>query len=51
MDLVIKSYEQLTNNKLYEVIKARIEVFVLEQNCSYQDLDDVYKKAYHIFYE
>ena len=36
---------------MYEIIKLRIEVFVVEQDCPYQDLDDKDKNAYHLFAE
>ena len=36
---------------MYEIIKLRIEVFVVEQDCPYQDLDDKDKNAYHLFVE
>ena len=41
----------MTRDELYEIIKLRIEVFVVEQDCPYQDLDDKDKNAYHLFVE
>ena len=41
----------MTRDELYEIIKLRIEVFVVEQDCPYQDLDDKDKNAYHLFAE
>lgn len=35
-----KTFEQLTINELYDAIKLRIDVFVVEQTCYYPDLDD-----------
>ena len=49
MELVIKSYGQLSADELYEILKARAEVFVVEQSCCYQDLDGRDKNAYHVF--
>jgi len=49
MDLVVKRFEELTLNELYEILKARAEVFVVEQNCPYQDLDEKDKRAYHVY--
>ena len=43
--------DELTRDELYEIIKLRIEVFVVEQDCPYQDLDDKDKNAYHLFAE
>lgn len=48
MELVVKKYNELTLDELYEIIQARISVFVIEQNCPYQDLDDKDKNAYHV---
>ena len=49
MELVVKKYEELTVDELYEILRLRAEVFVVEQNCVYQDLDGKDKKAYHVF--
>lgn len=49
MELVIKKYEELTADELYEILKARINVFVVEQSCPYPDLDDKDKGAYHVW--
>jgi ElaA protein len=49
MDLVIKRFEELTVEELYEILKARAEVFIVEQNCAYQDIDGKDKHAYHVF--
>lgn len=39
MDIKIKRFEDLTTSELYEILRCRAEVFVVEQNCDYQDLD------------
>lgn len=49
MELCIKRFEELTLDELYEIIRLRIAVFVVEQNCIYQDLDDKDRSAYHVF--
>ena len=50
MELVIKRYEELTGDEMYEILKARINIFVVEQNCHYPEADDKDKKSCHIFY-
>ncbi len=50
MELVIKTFKELTNEELYEILKLRSLVFVVEQNCIYQDLDDRDQAAVHLFY-
>ena len=49
METIIKKYKELTIDELYEILKLRSIVFVVEQNCVYQDIDDIDKRAYHIF--
>ena len=51
MELIVKKYEELTLDELYDIIKARIGVFVVEQNCPYQELDGKDRLAYHVFFK
>lgn len=48
MRISIKPYEDLTLEELYEIIRLRVEVFINEQNCNYQDLDGADNKAFHV---
>lgn len=43
-----KKFNQLTTNELYEILRLRAAVFVVEQNCVYQDIDNKDQKALHI---
>ena len=43
-----KYFKELTNNELYEMLQLRSEVFVVEQDCVYQDIDSKDQKALHI---
>ena len=45
----MKKFEELDVSELYEIMQARAEVFVVEQECAYQDLDGVDKEAYHVY--
>jgi ElaA protein len=47
----IKSFEEITTSELYEIIKARVDVFVVEQDCPYPDLDGYDQQAVHIWAE
>ena len=51
MKLVTKHFHELTTTELYEILKSRAEIFVVEQNCIYQDLDNIDYRSLHIFYE
>lgn len=47
----IKSFEELTTSELYKIIKARVDVFVVEQDTPYPDLDGYDQKALHLWAE
>ncbi len=49
MKIVLKHFHELTIQELYNILQLRSEVFVVEQNCIYQDIDGKDKKAVHIF--
>lgn len=49
MNICIKHFNELTAEELYEIYKVRTKVFVVEQNCPYQDVDGIDKTAYHIW--
>lgn len=51
MNWKIKRFDELTGEELYEILRARAEVFVVEQNCVYQDLDKKDETAYHLWAE
>lgn len=48
LKIIVKSFEELTKQELYDVLQLRSEVFVVEQDCVYQDLDGKDKKALHV---
>lgn len=49
MKTYVKSFEDLDINELYEILKLRVDVFVVEQNCPYPEIDGIDKEAFHIF--
>ena len=49
LELHIKEFTQLNTNELYNLLKIRSQVFVVEQDCVYQDLDDDDQKAIHLW--
>ena len=51
MNSVIKKFSALSTEEIYNILKLRSEVFVVEQNCVYQDIDEKDKKAVHLFIE
>lgn len=51
MKLVSKFFKELSTVELYEILKSRAAIFVVEQNCVYQDLDDKDYHSLHVFLE
>lgn len=49
METVIKRFAELTTDELYDILRLRAEVFVVEQNCVYQDLDGRDQAAVHVW--
>ena len=49
MQTVIKSFEELTNKELIDILQLRNEIFVVEQNCIYQDIDGLDEVSVHVF--
>jgi ElaA protein len=48
MEFEIKRFNELTVQELYNLLQLRAEVFVVEQNCVYQDVDGKDEKAIHV---
>ena len=51
MKLIVKHFSELTAEELFAVYKLRVSVFVVEQNCPYQEVDEADRSAYHIWLE
>mgnify|MGYP003619360117 CR=1 FL=1 len=47
----VKKFDELTVPELYQIIKARVDIFVVEQDCPYPDLDGYDQKALHLWVE
>jgi ElaA protein len=45
---LLKKFEELTPYQLYGILQLRNEVFVVEQNCVFQDADDKDQNSYHL---
>ncbi|WP_299548974.1 GNAT family N-acetyltransferase [Seonamhaeicola sp.] len=48
LDIKTKSFSELTTRELYDLLQLRSEVFVVEQNCVYQDIDGKDQNALHV---
>jgi len=46
----LKTFNELSTSQLYQILRLRSKIFVVEQNCAYQDIDNKDQKAFHFFY-
>lgn len=51
MELSVKRFNELSLEELYAILKLRVNVFVVEQNCPYPELDDCDREAIHVWLE
>ncbi|WP_299667082.1 GNAT family N-acetyltransferase [uncultured Polaribacter sp.] len=49
MNFITKPFSELTTTELYKILQLRAEVFVVEQDCVYQDLDFKDQKSLHVY--
>lgn len=45
----IQKFTQLSTRELYQIYKLRVDVFVVEQQCPYHEIDDIDLESYHIY--
>lgn len=50
MKLIVKTFEELDTHELYEILKARAQIFLLEQGIVCQDMDDEDYNSLHCFF-
>jgi ElaA protein len=46
---ILRAFAELSTAELYEILAARAEVFVVEQRCAYQDIDQLDRAALHLW--
>lgn len=51
MDLIVKEFNELTTVEVYEILRARSAVFILEQKMNCQDMDRTDYSSLHFFYQ
>jgi ElaA protein len=49
MELIVKHFNELTTMELMEIYRLRVAIFVVEQDCPYQDIDGWDTCAYHVY--
>ncbi len=48
LTFITKTFDELSKTELYDLLQLRAEVFIVEQNCPYQDIDGKDSKALHL---
>ena len=48
---ITKTFSELDTEDLYQILRIRSEVFVVEQDCVYQDIDNKDQNAIHLYYK
>ncbi len=48
IEWLVKYFDDLSNHQLYAILQLRNEVFVVEQNCVFQDADNKDQESYHL---
>lgn len=51
MDIEIKTFKELDSITLYNILELRNSVFIVEQNCVYQDIDNKDREALHVIFK
>ncbi len=51
MKLVVKRFSELTAEELYRILQLRADVFVVEQQCPYREIDGLDREAVHVWLE
>ncbi|RLL42106.1 GNAT family N-acetyltransferase [Oceanobacillus piezotolerans] len=49
MQWIMKTFQELTNEELYGILKVRVDVFVVEQKCAYPEIDNYDQFSLHYF--
>ena len=51
MEIIIRKFNELTIDQLYKLLQVRTDIFVVEQNCPYSELDYKDQKSIHVWLE
>ena len=49
METFVKTFDELSTSELYEILKLRQDVFIIEQQCVYPDIDQKDSNSLHVF--
>lgn len=51
MELCVKRFNELSSEELYDILRLRVSVFVVEQSCPYMELDNLDQAALHVYFK
>lgn len=51
MQTYIKRFDKLSTRELYQILKLRVDVFVVEQKCPYEEIDNLDYHAIHVYFK
>lgn len=51
MQTYVKRFDQLSTHELYQILKLRVDVFVVEQKCPYEEIDNLDYHAIHVYFK
>lgn len=51
MQTYIKRFDKLSTRELYQILKLRVDVFVVEQSCPYEEIDNLDYDAIHVYFK
>lgn len=49
MEWILKRFNELTASELYDICRERVNIFVVEQQCPYLELDGLDQHAWHLY--
>ena len=49
MNFIVKHFSELSTEELFKIYRLRVAVFVVEQQCAYQEVDEADKVSYHLW--
>ncbi|MDL2273487.1 GNAT family N-acetyltransferase [Oscillospiraceae bacterium OttesenSCG-928-G22] len=49
MEFIVKRFDELSTTELFDILRARSDVFIVEQTCPYRDIDELDLETLHVF--
>ncbi len=49
MEWKLKAFDEMSIDELYNILRERVDVFVVEQQCAYREIDNFDQSSYHLY--